>query len=337
MFLALELYNRPSLVNRLDGFTLLFCTAWEQLAKAMLIERDGEGSIFKTNTKRDRPRETISLRNCLELLYEEADPIRRNVERIKFYRDHATHLLMPEVQAVLSRLFQSAVLNYTEVFSRFADQPFMTTTTAGLMTLVGDLSAPTVARLRSNYGGEIGQEVFDLARTLEQETLEADDVRFAVPIDIKLVFAKKGDGETWHAIANAEEGIEGLRKAVVVEKPVDHQKTHPYPSRELTSLVNERVRAELDEDELKKRLPARNKASGVPELNQHCINAVMHRLGWRNSNNRYHYATVKPVYRWYSEDAVDEIVRRIRNEPEFLRRCREDYSRHLKRQRTATR
>jgi hypothetical protein len=30
MLLALELYNRPSLANRLDGFVTLFCIAWEQ-------------------------------------------------------------------------------------------------------------------------------------------------------------------------------------------------------------------------------------------------------------------------------------------------------------------
>ena len=36
MLLALELYNRPTLANRLDSFTQIFCTAWEQLTKAEL-------------------------------------------------------------------------------------------------------------------------------------------------------------------------------------------------------------------------------------------------------------------------------------------------------------
>jgi predicted DNA-binding protein (UPF0278 family) len=47
MLLALELYNRPSLENRMDGFVLCFCTAWEQLLKAILIEQEGEESIFR--------------------------------------------------------------------------------------------------------------------------------------------------------------------------------------------------------------------------------------------------------------------------------------------------
>ena len=60
MMLALELYNRPSLENKLDGFVLLFCTAWEQLTKAMLIESKGEDSIFLPPNNKGF-RETISL------------------------------------------------------------------------------------------------------------------------------------------------------------------------------------------------------------------------------------------------------------------------------------
>ena len=37
MLLALELYNRPSLENRMDAFVMCFCTAWEQFLKAVLI------------------------------------------------------------------------------------------------------------------------------------------------------------------------------------------------------------------------------------------------------------------------------------------------------------
>ncbi|MFO0130287.1 MAG: DUF3644 domain-containing protein, partial [Pseudanabaena sp.] len=41
MLLALELYNRPSLQNKMDGFVLLFCIAWEHILKAILIEEKG--------------------------------------------------------------------------------------------------------------------------------------------------------------------------------------------------------------------------------------------------------------------------------------------------------
>ena len=52
MLLALELYNRPSLDNRLDSFILCFCVAWEQLLKAMLIEKKEKISYSNLNITR---------------------------------------------------------------------------------------------------------------------------------------------------------------------------------------------------------------------------------------------------------------------------------------------
>lgn len=87
MMLALELYNRPSLENKLDGFVMLFCTAWEQLLKAKLIERDGEHKIHeKVNGKKGLKR-TIPLRVCLDRIYEQKNNIRRNIEIIADWRD----------------------------------------------------------------------------------------------------------------------------------------------------------------------------------------------------------------------------------------------------------
>lgn len=56
MILALELYNRPSIENRLDGFVIMSITAWEQLLKAALIEREGESVIFRP-MRPGKPRE----------------------------------------------------------------------------------------------------------------------------------------------------------------------------------------------------------------------------------------------------------------------------------------
>ena len=69
MMLALELYNRPSLENKMDGFVMLFCCAWEQLLKAKIIESDGEQSIY-TKAKKNGIKQTIPLRECLRLVFD---------------------------------------------------------------------------------------------------------------------------------------------------------------------------------------------------------------------------------------------------------------------------
>ncbi|WP_406564439.1 DUF3644 domain-containing protein [Methylophaga thiooxydans] len=81
ILLALELYNRPALENIMDAFVMLFCTAWEQLLKAVIIERHGEETIYRKNPKSGL-KETISLRACLSMLYVPSSNVRKNIERI---------------------------------------------------------------------------------------------------------------------------------------------------------------------------------------------------------------------------------------------------------------
>jgi hypothetical protein len=54
---------------------------------------------------------------------------------------------MPEVQGIMSRVFQSGILNYSTKFQDFIKQPFISPTQSGMMSLVGDLKNPSIAAL----------------------------------------------------------------------------------------------------------------------------------------------------------------------------------------------
>ncbi|GAB4474450.1 MAG: hypothetical protein OHK0037_35320 [Elainellaceae cyanobacterium] len=152
MLLALELYNRPSLENRMDCFVLCFCIAWEQLLKSILIESKGEESIFRKSRNSGGIRETISLRECLSEIYDANNLVRKNIERIVFYRDQAVHLLIPELQSIMSRVFQSGVLNYSTKFQEFTQQPSISSSHSGMLSLVGDLKHPSIERVMGIEG-----------------------------------------------------------------------------------------------------------------------------------------------------------------------------------------
>lgn len=123
--LALELYNRPSLENRLDSFSQLFCTAWEQLMKAEILDANGEEAVFRPQ-KVGRRRETISIQECINKLYIDAqDPVRLNLERIAELRHGATHLMMPETAMPISRLFQAGVINFARRFRDVTGEPVL--------------------------------------------------------------------------------------------------------------------------------------------------------------------------------------------------------------------
>ena len=330
MLLALELYNRPSLDNRMDGFVLCFCTAWEQLLKAMLIEKNGEPSIFKPNPGKKRGiRETISLRECLERQFEKANLVRRNIDRIAYYRDQAVHLLMPEIQGQVSRLFQSGVMNYGKQFEAFAEQDFMESSYAGLMSLVGDLRRPDTAVLKSRYGDEVGEEVAHLVNEFAAEAKDVDDIHFAVPVTVKLVFTKNDEDGNVVALSDADEGMEGLRQAVVIEKPVDPDRTHPYRQGDALKEINARLRERYLPEDLQQALPSRDEAAN-PCVNSHDFQAAMGKLKWKSSNNQHHYKSKNPEYHKYSEHAIEEFVNKVMDDKSFLARARESHRHRLR-------
>jgi hypothetical protein len=325
MLLALELYNRPSLENRMDGFVLCF-TAWEQLLKAILIEQEGEESIFRKSRNTRGIRETISLRDCLEKLYKVDDLVRKNIERIVFYRDQAVHLLMPEVQGIMSRVFQSGVLNYSTRFQDFTGQPFISTTHSGMLSLVGDLKHPSIAALHSNYGKEIGNEVSSLIDELTEEAKKTDDIQFAIPLNVKLVFAKTDEQGNMITLAKAEEGIEGLKKAIILEKPTDRAKTHPFKESAAINEINKRLYVQYSDDLLTSRLIARNKQTKKPEINSHCFRSIVAKLKWKNSDNKYHYENKDPVIHYYSDFAIEEFIEKIMSIEGYLENARKSNS-----------
>ena len=333
MMLALELYNRPSLDNRMDGFVLCFCTVWEQLLKSMLIERHGEISIFKDKQrKKTGIRETISLRDCLNRQYGKDDLIKRNIDHIADYRDKAVHLLMPEIQGPVSRLFQSGIMNYSKEFEGFAQHRFLESSHAGLMTLIGDLRSPDAAVLKSRYGNYVGEEIAQLASELADEAGKANDIRFAVPIDVRLGFAKdSADGHVIY-LSNADQGMEALRNAIVVEKPVDREKTHPYLQKDIIKIINNRLNEQYRTEDLQEALPSRDDTD-MPYINSHDFQAVIAKLKWKSSTNRYHYKSSNPEIHYYSDYAIDEFLAKVMDDKSFLVRARESRRHWLRKRR----
>lgn len=43
--MAIELYNKPTIKYRVEGFALFICNAWELMLKAHMIKTMGENSI----------------------------------------------------------------------------------------------------------------------------------------------------------------------------------------------------------------------------------------------------------------------------------------------------
>ena len=307
MVLGLELYNRPSLKNRVDSFVVLFCIAWEQLLKAKIIETKSENAIFKSS-KKNRPRETIGLADCLSVSFpKKGDGIRQNIDLIKTLRDKAVHLLVPEIQAVLSQICQAGVINFARVFSEVTSTPFLSSDGVGLLTLVGDMRKPTVASLQDTYGKNIGSEINALISDLDNSIAQSKTKYYSIPIRHTLMIAKDPED------TNLKMSLTDSDKhTMIVEKPVDPNISHPYLQSAAIEKVITELETQLSQEDLLKRLGGRAKFTSYD------FQAIAEKKGWKKSNNEFHRKNESPEYRKYSNKAVSEIVQLIVSHPDYL-------------------
>lgn len=86
--LALETINRLSIKYRVETFAYLICNAWELMLKAKIIHDSSDKKSIYYKKKRDEPRRSLSLRDCLKRVFpDDFDPTRRNIELVADLRD----------------------------------------------------------------------------------------------------------------------------------------------------------------------------------------------------------------------------------------------------------
>jgi hypothetical protein len=288
MILALELYNRPSLKNRLDGFCMLFCTAWDQLLKAEMLTVDGEGALYTGSNVNGR-QETYSLRRCIERrMPEPADPVRKNLLEIVNLRDAATHLLMPEILSTYSQLFQAGVKNFAQRYEACCNEKFLPPTSTGLLVLVHEGPTPTATTMAQLYGETTAQELFAMCQAIDASVRTEPDARYAVPMEHKLVFAKKPGDADITLLSGPGAPLNGI--VVIKEKLISMDQKYPHLFKDVVHAVEQKLSA--------------SKQSGALQL-------VLSKEGWRESENEYHHQQPKPAVHKYSEKAVVRAVELI--------------------------
>ena len=322
MLLAIELYNRPSLENKIDGFVMLFCTSWEQLLKAIIIKKNGEQSIYK-NSNKNGYKETISLRDSLNFVFIKNNGIKKNISKIADLRDHAVHLLMPEIQGIASRLFQSGIFNYSSKFEEICEVPFLNTDNTGMISLVGDFKTPALPMMSSIYG-KAAEDIISIAENLTLTVENTNDLSFAIPLNVTLQFAKKDSQGTQIILTQAQDGMTGLKEALVIEKNVDAERTHIYKQNQAIIEINKKLHEKYDDKYLRERL--KRQSNNKYQLNKNCFQSMVHKLKWKQSNNKFHHHLASANTHIYSDHAVDEIIDKITNNKNYLHQAKESFS-----------
>lgn len=112
--LGLEIYNKPTIKYRIEGFSFFICNAWELMLKAKML-KDNLSIYYPDNNTR-----TLSLSDCVKKIYSDKNTrLRINLEKIIDLRNISTHYITQDYEIKYAPLFQACVINYIKEIDRF--------------------------------------------------------------------------------------------------------------------------------------------------------------------------------------------------------------------------
>lgn len=293
--LSIELYNKPTIKYRVEGFAFFICNAWELMLKAYMIDKKGMASIYYKNNS-DR---TLSLENCIrEVFTNDKSPIRKNLEKIVELRNIGTHYIVQEFEMVYIPLFQACVLNYVDKMQEFHNEDMTQTVPQNFLTLVVSMNALEEEKIRAKYPQEIANKIINANNDLEPLVAENNN-GFAITIEhLHYITKDKNEATSFVRIdPNAESGVK------IVKELKDPNNTHKYTMKTAIKEIDRRLRRENIDF----------------TMNQYVFNLFNVVYGLKE-NEKYcyvHRQYAQPSYT-YSIHTIDLIVSEIMKDPEHI-------------------
>lgn len=305
--MGLEIYNKPTIRYRVEGFSFFICNAWELMLKSHLIKTVGENSIYF----KDSPGRSISLENAIKLIFtNKNDPLRSNLEKIIELRNTSTHFITEDYELIYAPLFQACVFNYIEKMSLFHQidvTEFVTQTFLSLVIKEDDLD-PTV--IRAKYSTETAEKL--LATSYEINELEKqNNPSFAIEINHNFYITKKVN----EADATVRIAKNGEIPVQIIKEQRDPSNTHNYSQGKSVAEINKIIKREkipFSYNDILKKEIRQNFTTGDFQLFLSFYDM--------KTNDRYVYEHIIGHNRQYSysRKTIDFIIGEIKKAPENI-------------------
>lgn len=300
--MAIELYNKPTINYRVEGFSLFICNAWELMLKAYMIKKFGESSIYY----KDNLHRTLSLENCIQKVFtNNKDPLRLNLEKITELRNTSTHFITEEYEMVYVPLFQSCVINFTEKMKLFHDIDMTTIIPLNFLTLSVSMKALSETEIIAKYPEVIAQKILDTKNKIDELSI-TNNAKFAIRID-HYHYLTKDDAKATSFVKINKEADASVN---IIRELKDPNNTHKFTAKSCISIIKERL--------LKEKINIYYNGNIVKFSSFHFINFCKH-YGLKN-NEKYcyvHRQYTTPQYS-YSQQVIDFIVEEIKKDPQNI-------------------
>lgn len=297
--LGIEIYNKPTIVYRVEGFSFFICNAWELMLKAKLL-KDGESIYYKNN-----PDRTLSLSDVIKKVYtDKRQPLRINLEKILDLRNTSTHFITDDYESVYAPFFQANVLNFAQQMQRFHGKDITNYISQNFLTLKVNQTELTNEEIRGNYTPEMAEKLIkkkDDLKILKQKHSSND---LYIPIKHEIIITRdKGSADLKVAISrDADTNVQILKELM------DPNDKYKLTFSDVINAVNKQIQTK------KIRFNYKDK-KGENNFNSYTLN-LFNRFYDLKSNERYCFKFAEQ-YR-YSQQIVDFIVEEVKKDADIV-------------------
>lgn len=293
--LGLEIYNKPTIKYRIEGFSFFICNAWELMLKAELLNRQIP-IYYKDNESR-----TLSLENIVKKIYSDSNTrIRLNLEKIIELRNISTHYITEDYELKYAPLFQACVINFTNELLRFHNQDITQHIAQNFLTISASYEPLSNEEIRIKYPAEIAEKFIQQANEIDILSNEYNSDKFSIGIKQNLFITKKKK-EANFTVAICKESE---NKVAIIKDSKDPSQTHKYSYANVITVVEARLKKQNIKLNYKK------------SFNQYVLNLIIdfykikdepkyaycHKIG-----NSTHYT--------YSEQFIEFVLIEIKKDP----------------------
>ena len=230
--MGLEVYNKPTIRYRVEGFSFFIVNAWELLLKSEMIKR-GMSIYYKNNQDR-----TVSVDVAVRKIYpDEHTRIRLNLEKIIELRNISTHYITEDYEQKYVPLFQACVLNYANELMRFEHIDISERIAPNFLTLTTKYEPLTNEQIRMKYSPEVAEKLIQQANEIDVLSSTYDSDKFAINIRQNLYITKKKDEADFKV--SIENGSDN--KVAIIKELKDPADTHKYTFNTVVTAIREKM------------------------------------------------------------------------------------------------
>lgn len=230
--MGLEIYNKPTIKYRIEGFSFFICNAWELMLKAELLNRNE--NIYYS----DKATRTLSLEPTIKKIYSDKNTrIRLNLEKIIELRNISTHFITEDYEAKYAPLFQACVLNFVNEIKRFHNIDISKYIAQKFLTIATNYELLSNEQIRLKYPPEIAERFIQQSNQIDVLTKEYDSDKFAIPIKQNLYITKKKDEADFFVTMASKSS----NKVAIIKELKDPANTHKYTFNNVITVVNSRL------------------------------------------------------------------------------------------------